>query len=360
MLKKLDQYIFTRLLAITVFVLAVLIFIFIVIHFSDHSEEFTDNGATLKQVFTIYYPNYIPEIIRLVTPVAVFIACLYLTGQMADRLEITALKAAGVSLYRLLVPYLLFAFFVIIIISYLDGFIVPKTNARRLEFAQKYLNRSVNSENQKKIYRQESSNTLLKINYYNAAKKKGHKIEFYKFKGDSVKQTTTVRQMTWRKKSNDWHLANIERRIYTKNGFKTIKIDSVDTTLNVLPRDLARKTSDISQLTYPEAANYIQSIRRSGAGSIDPPKVQFYGRLVYPISILVVCIIGFAIASEKRRGGKGFYIFIGLATSFIFLALMKIIQPFGSEGLLTPLLAVLLPHLLFLLIGIALLMRAPK
>lgn len=132
MIKILDRYIFFRLLGITVFVLAVLIFIFIVIHFSDHSQDFIENGATYSQIFEIYYLNFIPEIIRLVTPVAVFIACLFLTAQMAERLEIIAIKAGGISLYRLFVPYLVFAIFAMLVISYLDGYIVPKTNAKKM------------------------------------------------------------------------------------------------------------------------------------------------------------------------------------------------------------------------------------
>jgi lipopolysaccharide export system permease protein len=358
--KKIDRYIFFRLLVITISVLAVLIFIFIVIHFSDHSEDFTDNGATFTQIFTIYYPNYIPEIIRLVTPVAVFIACLYLTGQMTERLEIIALKAAGVSLYRLLAPYLVFAFLTMIAISYLDGFVVPKTNARRFAFENKYLNRSSRQVDRKKVYRQESPNLLLKINYFNSSKNQGRQIEFFKFSGDSVVKTVKAKRMKWKPALKKWRFKNIDKHIYKPAGFKTIHIDSLDLSLNVLPRDLARETSDIYQLTYPEAENYIQSIKRSGAGSVASQKVQFYGRLTYPLSILVVSIIGFVIASVQREGGKGFYIFLGLAISFIYLAVMKIIQPFGSNGMLTPIEAVLIPPVFFLCVGIVLLISARK
>ncbi len=139
MIKKIDRYIFLRLLAITLFVLMALVFIFVVIDFSENSEDFTDKGATFAQIFGIYYFNYIPEIIRLIIPVAVFIACLYLTGQMAERLEIVALKAAGISLYRLLLPYLIFALLMTCIISYLDGFVIPDANEKRIAFESEYL-----------------------------------------------------------------------------------------------------------------------------------------------------------------------------------------------------------------------------
>src|SRR5699024_891306 len=112
---------------------------FVVIDFSEHSEDFTDKGATFAEIFGVYYLNYIPEIVRLIVPLAVFVACLYLTGQMAERLEITALKAAGVSLYRLLMPYLLFAFCATATISYMDGFLIPDANKKRIAFEMKYL-----------------------------------------------------------------------------------------------------------------------------------------------------------------------------------------------------------------------------
>jgi len=359
-IKKLDKYIILRLLSITLFVLGVLVFIFIVIHFSDHSEDFTDKGAKLAEIFGVYYLNYIPEIIRLVTPVAVFIACLYLTGQMAERLEITALKAAGISLYRLLAPYLVYGIFVMCVISYLDGFIVPNTNAKRFAFEEKYLKDQSTKLDNRRLYRQESSNTLLKINYFDATQGTAFRVKFIRFAGDSIEQTTTVQEMKWLEESDKWRLNNLDRRTFTAKGYTDVHIDSADTSLSILPTDLARTTSDVYQLTYPKAYNYIQSIQRSGAGSVESPKVQFYGRLVYPLSVLVVSIVGFALASVRRRGGKGFYLAAGLGISFFYLAVIKVIEPFGGEGVLSPAMAVSLPHIFFFAVGLVLLIKARK
>ncbi|MDZ7756063.1 LptF/LptG family permease [Rhodohalobacter sp.] len=57
-----------------------LIFIFIMVDFSENSDDFADQGATMAEIFNRYYLNYIPEMTRLVLPVAVFVACLFLTG----------------------------------------------------------------------------------------------------------------------------------------------------------------------------------------------------------------------------------------------------------------------------------------
>jgi lipopolysaccharide export system permease protein len=358
--KKIDRYIFFRLLTITLFVMMVLVFIFVVIDFSENSEDFTDKGATFAEIFGLYYLSYIPEITRLIIPVAAFVACLYLTGQMSERLELTALKAAGVSLYRLIVPYLVFAFFMTAIFSYLDGFVIPDANETRIAFEAEYLRGKSDKVDSNRIFRQESENTIFKINYFNASDRTGHRIDITKFRGDSVSETMFIQRMTWQDDEQIWKLQDITKRVFTPNGYSETHFDTVDTTLNIYPRDLARKTSDIYQLTYPEAQNYIQSIKRSGAGGIELPKVQLYGRYAYPFSIIVVIIIGFALASVRRKGGKGFYIAAGLSVSFLYLVMMKVIEPFGGKGAIDPMLAAILPHLFFLIIGVGILFNARK
>lgn len=360
MTKKLDRHIFFRLFGITLFVLLVLIFIYIVIDFSNNSDSFTDKGATMNQIFGIYYLNYIPEIIRLIMPLAVFVACLYLTGQMADRLEIIALKAAGVSLYRLIVPFLAFALLMTITISYLDGFVIPGSNAKRIAFEEEYLKGASEQLDRRQIYRQESENIIFKINYFNDREQTAHRVEIIQFESDSLRKTMNIQKMTWQDTTKQWLFTGVETKVFNAGGFKTIYTDSVDTTLNILPGDLSRTTSDIYQLTYPEANSYIQSIKRSGAGGVEDPQVKFYGRLIYPFSIIVVSIIGFSIAAVRRKSGRGFHIAAGLTISFIYLCLMKVIEPFGARGTIDPLIATLTPHLFFFIVGVVLLISARK
>lgn len=360
MTKKIDRYIFFRMLTITLFVMLVLIFIFVVIDFSENSEDFTDKGATFAEIFGQYYFNYIPEIARLIIPVAVFVACLYLTGQMSERLEITALKAAGVSLYRLLLPYIAFAIIMTAGFSYLDGFVIPDANKERIAFESEYLSGKSDKVDTNRIFRQESENSIFKINYFNPDKETGYRVDIINFEGDSISQKLFVQRMIWQEENEQWKFENIKKQTFTENGYTEVNVDSADTTLNIYPRDLTRKTSDIYQLTYPDAQNYIQSIERSGAGSVELPKVQLYGRYAYPFSIIVVTIVGFALASVRRKGGRGFYIASGLAVSFLYLVMMKVIEPFGGKGQIDPMLAAILPHIIFVLIGIGILYNARK
>lgn len=360
MIKHFNKYIFLRLFTITAFVLLILIFIFIMIDFSENSDDFTDRGATFLEIWRDYYLNYIPEMIRLVIPVAVFSACLFLTGQLSERLEITALKAAGVSLYRLTIPYLAFALVCAITISILDAYIIPTSNKTRIAFEDKYIKQKNERIDRNDIYRELSRNSILQVNYFDDKQKTAYRIRLTDFDSLTLKKTIIATNMSWREEIGKWRLISVRERIYSDSGFVESSYSGVDTLLSILPQDLARSTSDIYQLTYPEARQYIASIERSGAGAINIPKVHLYGRFAYPLSIIIVIIIGFSVASVRRRGGKGLYIAAGLTISFLYLAFMKIAEPFGAHGTITPELAATLPHAFFFMMGVFLLVQARK
>ena len=166
--------------------------------------------------------------------------------------------------------------------------------------------------------------------------------------------------MRWIDEEEHWQLTSVTEQVYSDSGYVETKSSGFDTTLTILPQDLARSSSDVYQLTYKEAKNYIESIQRSGAGGVNIPKVQYFGRLAYPFSIIVVVMIGFAVASVRRRGGKGIYIAAGLTFSFLYLAFMKIAEPFGYYGTITPEIAATLAHITFFILGLVLLITAKK
>ena len=99
-----DLHIIKRLLTGYVLLIGGLILFFVVLHYVEYIDDFMDRGATMSEVFLLYYPNYVPEIIRLTSPLALFISAIILTSRLAQRLELSSLQTAGVSLYRLMLP----------------------------------------------------------------------------------------------------------------------------------------------------------------------------------------------------------------------------------------------------------------
>jgi lipopolysaccharide export system permease protein len=357
---KIDRFILLRLASITLMVLVMLIIIYIIIDFSENSDDFTDRGATLAEIWTDYYLQYIPEIIRLVTPAAVFVATLLVLGKMAQQFEITALKAAGVSLYRISLPFILFAIFCAGSIAWLDANIVPLANQNRIEFERTYLMTRSDRIDRNKIFRQESDNTILVVNYYLPSDSIAYRTQLISFDGDRVTEIIESGRMEWRNATQQWALFSSVIRTFDELGYTKQTLAYKDTTLNILPRDLSRTSSDVYLMTYPEVRDYLASLERIGAANLELPRVQFYGKQAYPMSIIVITILGVAIASVRRSGGTGLVLGIGLGVMFMYLALMKLAEPFGIAGAIDPLHAVLLPHVVFFIIAVIALIRAKK
>lgn len=360
-MKRLDRYIMMRLLTTTLFVVGVLIAIFILIDFSENSDNFADAGASFAQIWQEYYQNYIPEMVRLVSPIALFVACLFLAGQMSERLEITAIKAAGISLYRLALPYLLLAGLLAGLVAWLDSEIIPEANRERIAFEQEYMNGQTDYIDRGAVFRQETPGRIFQVGHYSAQSATGYRMILTEFnEGEHIRRVLSANRVDWVDSLQAWKAARFTDRVWFEEGYRDSTGEDLMLDLNILPRDLARRSSDIFQLTWKEAYDYIQSIERSGAGGIELPLVQLYGRMAYPFSLIIVTLIGFSLATERRKGGRGFYIATGLTISFLYLALIKIMEPLGASGAMDPLWASLFPHLLFLLAGLFLFLTVKK
>lgn len=345
--------VFGKLAAATLLLLGVLVVIFVLMDFSENSDEFTDNGAPIRLILGVYYLNYIPEMIRLVLPVAIFVATLFLAGRWSERLEFTAYRAAGVPEKQLLAPFLFFSIVCAILLSSADAFLIPESNLRRFDFERQYLSGKSERLESGIVFRQESENSILNINFYDAINQYGYQMQLMEFEDEALAKWTKASRMIWIDSLSIWRLRQVEQRVFSEESYQVIEENLMDTTLSIFPEDLLRRSNDIYQLTYVEALHYLKSLERLGIGDLKLPAVQFYGRLFYPLSILIVSIIGFSLSTGSHRRGKGFQIASGLVISFIYLTLIKIAEPFGAEGITHPAIAAIFPHACFFLVAVA-------
>ncbi|HEX7069550.1 MAG TPA: LptF/LptG family permease, partial [Rhodothermales bacterium] len=113
-------------------------------------------------------------------------------------------------------------------------------------------------------------------------------------------------------------------------------------------------------MTIPEAAEYLESLRRAGVSNLGRPAVTYYSKYSYPLASLIVVLLGVPLASIRRRRGQAIQLAIGLFVAFVYLATLKVTEPFGYAGSLSPMLAAWLPHGVFLLAALAALRLARK
>lgn len=346
-----------RLAKVFLLFVGALIIFFIVLHYVEHSDDFADRGATMYEIFGVYYPNYIPEIIRLISPLAIFLSSIYVTGKLAQELQIIALQTSGVSLYRLMVPYLLVGVFLTGFMFWFNGWVVPKTNQTVLEYDQEYLDvaRSSRSDNTE-IHRQNEPGSIVTVGYYDTDEDVAHRVSLQKFTEDmNLVDRLDASRMRWVDSLGTWRMENVTRWSFEGPRMsKENQISEIDTLLQVYPRDFARTGRDAEAMTLPDAADFVDALQRSGANNIGRPMVAYYTKYAYPFANLILIIISVPLASVRVRGGQAVRFGLGLGLAFLYLATQKLTEPFGYSGALDPAVTAWIPHATFAAVAILL------
>ncbi len=359
-MNRFDRYIFFHLLGGLLFLLILLIVFFILLHYVEYVDDFYDLGASMRDVFLVYYPSYIPEIIKLVSPLALFLSCIYITGRLAQEWQIIALMNAGVSLYRLSIPYLTAGLLVTGIMFWLNGWVVPRTNKTRIQFEMQYLKDAPRTLDTSTLHRQLQPGSLLSIGYFDTERKVGYRVSLLDFPDfRTITHRMDAARMQWVDSLHQWRFYEVVERTFTGDTTEHLKrYASLDTTLSLFPRDLIRTERDMELLTLPEARQHLDMLKRTGAGAIARQEVAYVDKYAYPMANLILIFIGLPLSAIRRRGGQAVQIALGLGLAFGYLALDKLTEPLGYTGILPATLAAWLPHICFAGLGLWLLWRA--
>ena len=86
-LKRIDRYILGKYLKTFLLALALIIIIVITFDVSEKLDKFLEHHATLWQIISIYYLNFIPGFVNLYSPLFIFISVIFFTSKMAGDLE---------------------------------------------------------------------------------------------------------------------------------------------------------------------------------------------------------------------------------------------------------------------------------
>ena len=344
-----DRFILRR-IAIGFGALVLLLIVFYVaLHYVEFMDDFYDRDAETSEVWFVYYPNLIPEIIKLTAPLALFLSAIFVTSKLAQQLQIAVLMTSGVSIFRLMVPYVALGVLAAAGILWFNGWIVPESNRVRIEIEFKYFKDERTPRKTRDIHMQDTPSSVVTTKYFDARSDIAYEVSLQRFDSSNrIKERLDAREMRWIDSTRTWRMFDVTKRIFEPQmPVRRIGLAFKDTTLNVTPRDLRRTERDVELLTIPEAGAYLASLRRSGASNIGRPQVEYWSKFTYPLANLILILMSLPLAAVRRPGGQAVQLGIGLAIAFLYLALVKLSEPLGYAGTLPPLIAAFLPHALF-------------
>ncbi len=361
-MKTIDRYILKQFVLTALFALAAFIVIFVVIDMMENLDDFLDRHAT-PQIITLYYLHFVPEIIKLMIPVAMLLSSLFTTGRFSTYSELTALKSGGVSLYRFMAPIMIFSLVVSCGMIYFNGWVVPSANQKKLQIARVYFQRNLDFVSKSNIFIQDSPTRILSIGMFEDQKNVAMQVSIQDFDPANLTIITgrfDARQMIWNPESRSWTLVDgVERHFGSGKeiavGFRSKEVGP----LNFSPDDIRRKQEKPEEMNYPDLSRFIESQQHAGHDA-SRWLVDLYAKISFPFASAVVVLFGIPFASVRRRSGPGIEFGIAIAVTFLYMVFLQVSQAFGYNGDLNPLLTAWLANGIFLTAGIYNLWRVPK
>lgn len=359
---RIDRYVLRQFIQTAFFSLLAFTVVFVAVNLMDNLSDFLDRHASAGMIAT-YYFYFIPEIVKLMTPVAMLLSALFTTGRLSTYNELSALKSGGVSLVRFMAPLLALALLVSGISIYFNGWIVPFANKKKLAIARVYFQKDIEFVSKNNIFIQDSRTRILSIGIFDDA----HNVAMHVSIQDFDPADLTVMadrydaaRMEWNPSLKGWKLVDGIERHFGQGGetlrhFGTLFIGA----LNFSPEDIRKKQEKPEEMDYTDLKTFIDNQERAGH-DVSRWLVDFYGKIAFPFASVIVVLFGVPFSSVKRRSGVGVEFGIAIGICFLYMIFLQVSQAFGYNGDLNPLLTAWLANILFLAAGITTLARVPK
>ena len=331
-------------------------------------ESFLEEDCTFKEIAMDYYLPFIPWINGLLFPLFALISVIFFTSRMAYDSEIISILNAGVSFRRMMVPYLVASGFIGTLHLLANHYVIPLGNKSKVDFEHTYLYKGENKGQTRDVHlilsRDTSENTLTKAyvkSYYNRDTSVRNLV-LERFKNNHLTYRLKASRAEWVKPPNHWQLKDYEIRTFDGDQEAMIfgKRQTIDTTLNMFHDDFVLYENDKLTMTTPELQRVIKREKERGVKTTKGFLLEIQRRTAEPFTIIIVTLIGMALAARKVRGGLGLHLALGVSLGAMYVFLSKFSLTFATNQTLAPTLAVWLPNIFFTLILFYLISKAQK
>ncbi len=354
----LDRYILRQFLG--TYFMATILFLAVIAMFDVTEKLDAFLTAPLKETLFDYFASFLPYFANQLSPLFVFISVIFFTSKLAGNSEIIAILASGVSYRRLLRPYMIGAAVLAALTFALSNYIIPPTNTARIAYTNKYVrNKSVESGTN--IQLMASPGNVVYINRFENSNKTAYRFSMDRFDDKTIRSRLTARLAQY-DSTRQYHWRLTDYMIRNFDGMKeTVTIGtSLDSVIPIEPKDFLIAANDQETLTTPQLTDYIEKQRMRGVANIKAFEIEREKRYAATAAAFILTLIGMSLSSRKVKGGMGINIGIGLALSFSYILFSTVTSSLAINGLTTPFVAMEIPNVVYLAIGIYLFRRASR
>jgi LPS export ABC transporter permease LptF/LPS export ABC transporter permease LptG len=310
-----------------------------------------------------YLVNVTPYLLYNVAPLVMLLAVLVTFGLMNRANEITAIKATGTSIYRIVAPVIAAAAVLAVGLFFADQFYLPRTNKR-----QEALHNQIKGKPPQTYLRPDrkwifgQNNDIYYYQLFDPDRDQFGNVTVFQFDRSNFTITRRIHaeRAAWDPQLNRW--------VYTQGWDRSLRVAAIN---NYHPFDVAtfpelseppsyfkKEVKQYSEMNYEELRRYIGDLQQSGFDVVRL-RVQLNQKLAYPLITLIMAglAIPFALSAEKKGAITGVAVAVGIAVFYTVAS--RLFEAMGNQSLLPPALAAWSPDLIFMLVGGYLILKVP-
>jgi lipopolysaccharide export system permease protein len=359
----LDRYIVREMVVPFALGLAIFTSILLIVRILKLVELVVARGVPLGQMLRIF--SYIlPAFLEVTVPMALLLAILVAFGRLSSDSEVIAMRAAGISLYRLLIPVASFAAVVALLTVWLSVTARPWGNSHLRTGLYEIVKTRAAAGIKPKVFNDEFKNLVIYVDRIRPSSDVLEGVLVADTRDPSLHNT--VYAETGRVIANERHHTLTLRLehggIYSTgrdDGYQETHFSTYDLTLDLkvaLAQERDRE-KDVSELTLRELRAAIAA-KTVAADPAYAERVELHRKFSIPFACLVFAALGVPLGIQPTRAvhSRGFSLSLGLI--FLYYLLLTFGQNLGERGALPPLVAVWLPNAVLAAIAALLLVRA--
>lgn len=348
----LSAFLFWMLLLLASFVTFAHVFIFF-----DLLGDVLSRSIPMSKVAR-YHFFLTPKLVYDSAPMAVLAAVLVAFGMLAKSNEITAMKACGVSLYRLAVPVLMAALVLSGGLFAFDHYYIPQANRIQDGIlneikgrpAQTYLN-----PNRKWVFGLPGPrNRIYYFKYLDPAEMVLVGVNVYEIDAGSFRLVRHINASSarWEPSVKAWVFQDAWRREF--QGYRAVKFDQYQATtfpdLPETPEYFLTERKQEQQLNFQQLAAYIGELQQAGFDTVRM-RVQYHRKFSVPLFVLIMALIAvpFSFVTGTRGAMAGVGVSLGIAIAY--LAIGRLFAEVGNVNQLPAAVAAWAPDVVFAVAG---------
>jgi len=338
-MRILNRYLFHNLLKPMLYLTMAFTLLFIIADLMDNADDFFETGTSFLDM-AYYYTLRLPSMVIMIVPVCLLLSVLYSLSSLTRHSEITAMRASGISIYRIIRPYMLMGIICLAITAIVNEYTGPKFAYRADQFVetQKHAEDEVYSE--RIAFNNPIANHIWYIKQFDTRSYTMQGIELIQRRADGTDRSKyNVSKARWM--DGRWWFEDGTVQEYdelgnlagTAEAFQTLEMRR----LPERPEDFMGEIKDPAYQSSMELWKYIQTHRHLfSRETLVKYEVDFHHRLSMPVVCIIIIMIGIPVGAHSGRKGAFAGIMLALAMFFGFYATQFTMEYLAKQMIILP------------------------